>query len=936
MPREPRSCTANSSSARTTVTSPCGSQAVTVSIQLDTGGSWCHRRPSQRATPRRSTTRTAPVGWRCTTVAPSTSASTTRSRSDPDGRSNTIHSSAPSRWRTSQLDSPSANRRIPSGSVERRGPRLISSCVPAAQVSGSVVGTTTAPELTTRARGRGAGGPDRSRPAPARRRDRSGRARARPPRRAPPPGGGGEARSQTSLRRVSSPDRPARLGGPHGLSHPLCQSRGVMSAAPAPPDQAARDRIAHDLGTTLFVEAGAGSGKTTALVGRVVALVTSGTVELRHVAAITFTEKAGAELRDRVRRALQERGRGRRARGRAVPRRARPARRRRHRHAALLRPAAPVGAPGGGAAAPRRSRCSTRCPRRWRSTGAGPGSSTSSSRIPTLERTILLLHAANVDPGKLRSLALAFERSWDLVEDLVPERVRRPARGRRPHAEAPRPSSAALGAARRPSASTRPTSSCLAVARVRRLRRAARAPPAPTTSTCSRRSAALPGYRKNSGKAPSWRGCKDAVLAQLAAVVRDGRGRPPERARRLRPPPRRRAARQDPRGGRAAPGGRHPRVPRPARAGPQGAARPGAGPGRAGRASTSATSGCCSTSSRTPTRSRSSSPCASPPPTPRTADAARAGPTSTSRPGGCSWSATRSSRSTGSAAPTSPCSWRPRERFAPEAGGAVELTANFRTVAPVIDWVNATFRTLLEEPPDDRRPDPSQPAYIDLARRQRPAAAGRPAGGRHRHARRTPTARGADAVRAAESRDVAHVITTRARPRAGRSRRRRRRLAPVPPRRHHHPRARPHLAAVPRGRPRGRRHPVPGRVELARLRHPGRPRPAHGAARRRRPHRPPPHRQRAAHARCSAAATTTCSATRCSTAARWSYNTPTPPDPADGIVSAGPGVPARDPRGPPLALAAPSCSTASPATAAPSSSASPRAGRATCGGGSGS
>ena len=32
-----------------------------------------------------------------------------------------------------------------------------------------------------------------------------------------------------------------------------------------------------------------------------------------------------------------------------------------------------------------------------------------------------------------------------------------------------------------------------------------------------------------------------------------------------------------------------------------------------------------------------------------------------------------------------------RERFAP--GGPVELTANFRTVAPVIDWVNATFRT---------------------------------------------------------------------------------------------------------------------------------------------------------------------------------------------------------------------------------------------------
>jgi ATP-dependent exoDNAse (exonuclease V) beta subunit len=83
-----------------------------------------------------------------------------------------------------------------------------------------------------------------------------------------------------------------------------------MSAHPAPPDQAARDRIATELDRTLFVEAGAGSGKTTALVGRVVALVTSGTVELRSIAAITFTEKAGAELRDRVRRELEERAAG--------------------------------------------------------------------------------------------------------------------------------------------------------------------------------------------------------------------------------------------------------------------------------------------------------------------------------------------------------------------------------------------------------------------------------------------------------------------------------------------------------------------------------------------------------------------------------------------------------------------------------------------------
>jgi ATP-dependent exoDNAse (exonuclease V) beta subunit len=71
-------------------------------------------------------------------------------------------------------------------------------------------------------------------------------------------------------------------------------------------DADSRARIGTELDRTLFVEAGAGSGKTTALVQRVIALVCTGTAELREIAAITFTEKAGTELRDRVRRALQE------------------------------------------------------------------------------------------------------------------------------------------------------------------------------------------------------------------------------------------------------------------------------------------------------------------------------------------------------------------------------------------------------------------------------------------------------------------------------------------------------------------------------------------------------------------------------------------------------------------------------------------------------
>ena len=77
-------------------------------------------------------------------------------------------------------------------------------------------------------------------------------------------------------------------------------------APPPPPDQSARERIGRDLETTLFVEAGAGSGKTSALVQRVLALVLGGHVELRRIAAITFTEKAGAELRDRIRAELEK------------------------------------------------------------------------------------------------------------------------------------------------------------------------------------------------------------------------------------------------------------------------------------------------------------------------------------------------------------------------------------------------------------------------------------------------------------------------------------------------------------------------------------------------------------------------------------------------------------------------------------------------------
>ena len=61
-----------------------------------------------------------------------------------------------------------------------------------------------------------------------------------------------------------------------------------------------RKRVLTDLGTTLLVEAAAGTGKTSLIAGRVAMLLASGE-HPRHVAAITFTEPAAAELALRIR-----------------------------------------------------------------------------------------------------------------------------------------------------------------------------------------------------------------------------------------------------------------------------------------------------------------------------------------------------------------------------------------------------------------------------------------------------------------------------------------------------------------------------------------------------------------------------------------------------------------------------------------------------------
>ena len=72
-----------------------------------------------------------------------------------------------------------------------------------------------------------------------------------------------------------------------------------------PMDQPARDSIAKELDINLLVEAGAGSGKTTALIGRLLALVRRGT-PVERIAAVTFTRKAANELREKFQQALEQ------------------------------------------------------------------------------------------------------------------------------------------------------------------------------------------------------------------------------------------------------------------------------------------------------------------------------------------------------------------------------------------------------------------------------------------------------------------------------------------------------------------------------------------------------------------------------------------------------------------------------------------------------
>src|SRR6187431_1462430 len=73
-----------------------------------------------------------------------------------------------------------------------------------------------------------------------------------------------------------------------------------------PADQAARIRIRTELTRSMIIEAGAGSGKTHEMATRMAAGIASGVYEIEHMAAVTFTRKAAAEMRGRFQLALEK------------------------------------------------------------------------------------------------------------------------------------------------------------------------------------------------------------------------------------------------------------------------------------------------------------------------------------------------------------------------------------------------------------------------------------------------------------------------------------------------------------------------------------------------------------------------------------------------------------------------------------------------------
>ena len=256
----------------------------------------------------------------------------------------------------------------------------------------------------------------------------------------------------------------------------------------------------------------------------------------------------------------------------------------------------------------RSSRCSTRSARRSRSRSAGPGCSGSCSTTTTIAEPLLLALAVGVELKHLRSLARAFGNDWDLIER--PGAVASSRRGSSMPDVAPLVAEAARAGGARSSMHATTTTCCC-----RGWRRSA------TWATSSATAADPESRLALLGRVRTWtfglraarrtgRTVEIARRATVPGLVQRGRAMLVDELLDacLRPLAHWLADRVL-ESARAAPGRGTAGVPRPAGAGP----RPAAPRRRRARgAAASATSGCCWTSSRTPTRSRSSWRCGSP------------------------------------------------------------------------------------------------------------------------------------------------------------------------------------------------------------------------------------------------------------------------------------------------------------------------------------